>query len=476
MFELPAAVAITDDYISSHTEIAGHTGHLYLLPAPLALHPPMQDFKPFEEPSKENAFEEHATLPAVGRKRWVIFEFFGMAHADSVFAQLTQLDCDIVGVGHIDGEQMTAFCRRSPTRKFVLTGGIAVGKTLTLNVNHGGRNTQHVSERVIQTVRAWASLCKLVHSNFDIKNTGGTTTLRNVLREWQGLSSAEINLEIGEAKAKSSKKRTAREALIVNTKSELLAAMRAGSEGVSTIRFDAGDNHVNLSSLVPPPSQLTLRSYNVLTGALVEVSLKEWIMGGLFSQRSLVIHGDAQCAKTPVARAVCAFLATNLQRESGNDPFYLKVGTADSLRDATRDGQMRPGVPILFDEVSPSAPRGSRQAMGIEDVKHMTEAAETSSLDSRFKDIVFAYPQPKIFTSNAATPHEWFHDLPPDVFVQTDAQRLALHANVAAVFKRCFFLHVNHCMIPQSVRDSFDAEKLASLSAQMAQFIGPDMA
>jgi hypothetical protein len=172
---------------------------------------------------------------------------------------------------------------------------------------------------------------------------------------------------------------------------------------------------------------------------------------------------------------VCAFLATRLQKASGEDPFYLKVGTADTLRDATRDGLMRAGVPILFDEVSPSAPRGSRHAMGIEDVKHMTEAAETSSLDGRCKDIVFAYPQPKIFTSNAASPHEWFNDLPPDIFLQTDVQRLALHANVAAVFKRCFFLHTTSCMIPQSVRDAFEADKLAAMSATMSDFVGPDI-
>ena len=70
---------------------------------------------------------------------------------------------------------------------------------------------------------------------------------------------------------------------------------------------------------------------------------------------------------------------------------------------------------MLLDEASPSAPRGSRQPMGIEDVKHMTEAADRSSLDGRCKDIVFAYPQPKVFTSNAASPHEWFHELPPDI-------------------------------------------------------------
>jgi hypothetical protein len=198
---MPAAGGITEDYIARHTAIAGHTGHLYFLPEARAMHPEVQDFRPFEVLSKDEAFEEHATLSAVGRKRWVIFEFFGMAHADSVLAQLTKLDCDLVGVGHIDGEQMTAFCRRSPTRKLVLTGGIAVGRTLTLNLRNGTGATSN--ERIIQSVRAWVSLCKLIHANFHIKDTGATTSCKNVLREWQGLSSAEINLEIGEAKAKS---------------------------------------------------------------------------------------------------------------------------------------------------------------------------------------------------------------------------------------------------------------------------------
>ena len=76
--------------------------------------------------------------------------------------------------------------------------------------------------------------------------------------------------------------------------------------------------------------------------------------------------------------------------------------------------------------------------MSFEDVKHMTEAEQTSALDGRVSDIIFARLQPKIFTSNAKSPHEWFRELPVDIFAMTDAQRLAQPDNVAAVFKRCF--------------------------------------
>ncbi len=124
----------------------------------------------------------------------------------------------------------------------------------------------------------------------------------------------------------------------------------------------------------------------------------------MFGEKSLVIHGAAACCKTPVAKSVVAYIACALQSGDAGEAFYLKVGTADSLRAATRDGLMRPGVPILFDEVTPSVPRGSRCAMSVEDVKHMTEAADSSALDGRNSDIVFAYPQPKVFTSNASEP------------------------------------------------------------------------
>jgi hypothetical protein len=83
---------------------------------------------------------------------------------------------------------------------------------------------------------------------------------------------------------------------------------------------------------------------------------------------------------------------------------------------------------------------------------------------------------PKIFTSNAQSPHEWFRDLPVDIFTMTDAQRLALPANVAAVFKRCFFLHLTACVIPQAVRDAHQLASRDALSALIVQHAGPAMA
>jgi hypothetical protein len=113
--------------------------------------------------------------------------------------------------------------------------------------------------------------------------------------------------------------------------------------------------------------------------------------------------------------------------------------------------------------------------MGIEMLKHVTEATNSTSVDGRGTDIAISFPQPKIFTSNAASPHEWFRELPTDIFLMTDDQRLTLHANVAAVFKRCFFLHVTQCMIPADLVAAFEAEQLAAFGANMAEFLGPPL-
>ena len=130
----------------------------------------------------------------------------------------------------------------------------------------------------------------------------------------------------------------------------------------------------------------------------------------------------------------------------------------------------------MFDEVTPSAPRGSLPPMNIECLKHVTEAADTSCVHARYGDIVFQRRQPKIFTSNAASPHAWYHQLPPNIFGMEPAQRLGFCPDVQAVMKRVFFLHVTECMIPANVRASHDAAKLAELSDIMADYDGPEMA
>ena len=119
------------------------------------MRPETQNGDQIEALINDKILEEHASLVAVGRKLWIIFEFFGVIHADSVSAQLAKLDCDIIGVGHIDGERMVAIGHRVLIRKMALTGGIAVGRSLSLNLCVGG-HAHVVADRVLLAVRAWS--------------------------------------------------------------------------------------------------------------------------------------------------------------------------------------------------------------------------------------------------------------------------------------------------------------------------------
>ena len=88
------------------------------------------------------------------------------------------------------------------------------------------------------------------------------------------------------------------------------------------------------------------------------------------------------------------------QARSGQEPYYIKVSSCDGLADAHRDHLMDANIPILFDEVRPGRPQGSRKPMDVENLKKITEVTSSTTLEARFRDIQLNYPQPRIFTFN----------------------------------------------------------------------------
>ena len=142
-----------------------------------------------------------------------------------------------------------------------------------------------------------------------------------------------------------------------------------------------------------------------------------------------------------------------LQKDENFKSYFLKVGTVDSLRDCADQALMKQNIPILFDEITPGKARGTRSCMSLEDVKHVCEIPETTSVDARNNDISFHSNQPRIFTTNAYGPHGWHNDLPADVFNMSDNARRHLEADVKAVFKRVVFASVDASVISQQMRD-----------------------
>ena len=127
------------------------------------------------------------------------------------------------------------------------------------------------------------------------------------------------------------------------------------------------------------------------------------------------------------------------------------------------------GVPILLDEVCSGEPRGSRPAMSLEDIKHMAEVQKSSTLDGRTKDISFSTDQARVFTTNAEGPHGWHKSLPKYVFAMENAERVALHPDVKAIFKRAVFAHVDRPLVPATTSTAFSHNRRSEASSSGAE-------
>ena len=71
-------------------------------------------------------------------------------------------------------------------------------------------------------------------------------------------------------------------------------------------------------------------------------------------------------------------------------PYFIKVGTLDSLRDAFR-GHIKSGIPILFDDMT-LVQGSSHDGIAVADLKHLFEVKESSGMRARFKDFTL-FPQ-----------------------------------------------------------------------------------
>jgi hypothetical protein len=164
------------------------------------------------------------------------------------------------------------------------------------------------------------------------------------------------------------------------------------------------------------------------------------------------LNGDAGLGKTPLAMTLLAEVASLLKLSCNWPSYFIKVGTVESLRGAAINGSMKGKIPILFDDLSPDMACGTRAGMPIESLKLILEVSQSTSIHARFKDLVLAADQPRIFTVNAATPQAWHRALPAEPFNCSDASRMALDFNVKAAFKRCCFAFVGHSLVPQAAR------------------------
>jgi hypothetical protein len=205
-------------------------------------------------------------------------------------------------------------------------------------------------------------------------------------------------------------------------------------------------------------------------------SVLDFVRQGLFNQFSLILLGPPKMGKTPAAESLAAMLAKGLQ-DGDENPYYIKVGTVESLKAVSR--KFVSGVPVIFDDITPGSDKGARAGMQWNDLKHLTNITQkgqgSENLDARNSDITIPEQCPRIFTSNARTVSDWMPGM-IDVSSFDPAGVRATFANdanreCAVIYKRCVFVYINSCIVPEAMRRMYSGSSNGEAAAKVARFI-----
>jgi hypothetical protein len=322
-------------------------------------------------------------------------------------------------------------------------------------------NTTDSKIRVFDAFSHMGSARKLNFALSVIENHSAET----VIDSWDPKPLKEVDWEITLARSKPAKTRSARESIISAIGDRYIARRRQQLDVTNPTMCKGDDETLLPLSGFTGGAQLLCQTFDPASGALIQFPLSDWVEKAYCEKYCLVLCGQSDLGKTALASSVCAFLARADQSEH---PYYLKVGTVDILREAVKDGLMSENVPILLDEVTPGAPRGSRPAMTLHELKRLCEVEGSSTTDGRNNDISFKAGQARVFTTNAMCPFDWHPNLPGDIWVMSAQSRALLQPDIKAVFKRCVFAVVADNIIPHSVRASFADGRRESKKARYA--------
>ena len=396
-------------------------------------------------------------MDAVKYSTFFVIDFkTDVATLSALYQAFVFLACDIVGVSHHGGSQCSAVFRRTKPRvRFRIPPALGIVVDNVWSLKTTGLHASLLANATYEFLQAWGQTGGEMKVNFELL-TVQVWTKDLVLAAWSPLSPDEIMMDIltCEEMVVMKRKFSARDLYISKMGRKLLAYLRDVRLTANTcIELATNPDLMSLESF-DHLGNVVCRTFDVITGALIQYPVMDWLKKGWFKSHTLILHGDAGLGKTPLAMTLLSEVATHLQSGCQWAPYFIKVGTVEALRDASNSGLMKGRIPILFDDLSPDAACGTRSGMPIESLKLILEVTQSSSIHARFKDLVFAADQPRIFTANASNPKGWHKALPADPFFSgSDADRQALDFNVKAAFKRCCFAFVGHSLVSQGARD-----------------------
>ena len=410
-------------------------------------------------------FDRHESAAGLRYAQWFFIEFGRTDSVESVFSHLVELSCDVVGVCIVRPGMCCAVARRTKVKNVMRFNDHFDIKSFFL-LKTKDVNNRDLGAFAVKILIAWLKVGSTYIVNFEIVHPllmdSGV-----LLGQWRDLSLGACQRDILDAtdKIKMKRHKTDRDEFVAKMGQDVLRMKKTMQNANCSSYVVNTDDHriIDISAFIHTDT-ITCKTFDVITGGIVHFPLLDWWNHKFYRRYTLVLHGDSDVGKTQVALSLLSEVAAELQQGENYRNYFLKVGTIDSLRECADQALMKQNIPILSDEITPGKARGTRCGMSLEDVKHVCEIPETTSVDARNNDISFHSNQPRIFTSNAYGPHGWHNDLPADVFNMSNNTRVHLDAHVKAVFKRVVFASVDANVISQQMRDAH-REALFGVSA-----------
>ena len=316
--------------------------------------------------------------------------------------------------------------------------GMTVDKCWTLHLK-GKRGS--VPALIVDAVFAVSMCGASSWRNFDIVGVCHDENLAPLYEETDQLTYNELDGEITHAKSIPSRKRTLRQQQLATIGDRLFRRRSVESKGSHALKQLCSDKHFAFSQFIGI-ADLVCKGFHPVTCQDMSYTVKEFLTKGVYSDTTMVVLGDSSLGKTQMCRTLCQAMALGLQQDMP-EPYYIFVGTVDILRNASADGLLRSGVPVLYDDLTPGLVRGTRPPMNLDDIAKFTEVVNKSTINARNGDIDMPAGMPKLITTNAMTPGEWHPALPPNALTMTVEERKLLSPQVKAVFKRCIFLNID---------------------------------
>jgi hypothetical protein len=459
--DVPGRVAdITPEFIETHTVFIGSSDRVYELPGFKVDEDVSDDTTEFRGLLSDGSLSPLAGFAAINAQSILIFKINSDKTQQAVLWDALECSCNLIGMSAVHGSPtVTVIVHRIRGRKIAMPVGMMM---LNLWVPSLKGKRDDTTDAKIRVFKAFARMGDERKYNFIVAPIG-THTAATVVDSWESKPLKEIDWEITLSKAMASKNRSERERIVVAIGDRYISRRRHQLDITNPVMCRADDETLLPLSSFVGGAALVCQTFDPSTGSLIRFPLSDWLEKAFCEKYCLVLFGQSDLGKTALASSLCGFLARADQHEH---PYYLKAGTLDILREAVKDGLMLETTPIVLDELTPGAPRGSRACMTLHELKRLCEVEGSSTSDGRCNDITFSAGQARVFTSNAMCPFDWHPKLPENIWVMSDASRALLAADVKAVFKRCVFVVVESSLIPQALRASFATTRRESKKAR----------